>query len=80
VTTKAARPLRGHLPRIYDVPGEPLALRIWTGTEDIWYSLTWPEARCLHDDLHDALMRRFRAVESGQVEPSAVPIPVPTRR
>lgn len=70
MTTKAARPLRGHLPRIYDVQGEPLALRIWTGTEDVWYSLSWPEARALYDDLHDAVMRRMRAVESGQAKPS----------
>ena len=57
------------MPRIYDVEGEPLALRIWSGTEDIWYSLSWPEARALYDDLHDAIMRRMRAVESGQAKP-----------
>lgn len=60
------------MPRIYDVEGEPLALRIWTGTEDVWYSLTWPEARALYDDLHDALMRRFRAVEGGKATPYIV--------
>jgi hypothetical protein len=60
------------LPRIYDVPGEPLALRIWTGTEDVWYTLTWPEARRLLDDLFEACQRRARAVESGQATPYVV--------
>jgi hypothetical protein len=67
-----------HHPRIYDVPGEKLALRVWDGEprvceccghrpegRDLWFSMTWGELRNLTQDGQDALFRQMRALEKG---------------
>jgi hypothetical protein len=55
----------GHHPRIYDVPGERLTLRVWDGTKDVWFPITWGELRNLTEDGQDALFRQMRKLEAG---------------
>lgn len=62
----------GQFPRVYDVDGEGLYFRFRDGDREIWVPISWPEARTFYDDLHDAIMRRARAVESGYAEPCSV--------
>jgi hypothetical protein len=54
-----------HHPRIYDVEGERLALRVWDGTKDLWFPITWGELRNIVEDGQDALFRQMRKMESG---------------
>ena len=46
-----------HHPRIYDVEGEELRLRIWDGEKDIWYPITEGELWNLSEDGFAALRR-----------------------
>jgi hypothetical protein len=54
-----------HHPRIYDVEGERLALRVWDGEKDVWFPITWGELRNLTEDGQDALFRQMRKMEKG---------------
>ena len=52
-----------HMPRIYDVAGEKLHLRVWDGTKDIWYPISYGELRNIVEDGLAALMREMRELE-----------------
>jgi hypothetical protein len=52
-----------HHPRIYDVEGERIALRVWDGTKDLWFPITWGELRNIVEDGQDALFRQMRKME-----------------
>jgi hypothetical protein len=54
-----------HHPRIYDVEGEPPAIRIWDGEKDLWFPITWGELRNIVEDGQDALFRQMRKMEKG---------------
>jgi hypothetical protein len=54
-----------HHPRIYDVEGERIALRVWDGEKDLWFPITWGELRNLTEDGQDALFRQMRKMEKG---------------
>jgi hypothetical protein len=55
-----------HMPRIYDVEGEKLHLRIWdpVGGKDIWYPISYGELRNIVEDGQDALFRQMRKLEA----------------
>jgi hypothetical protein len=59
------RPERGYLPRTYQVPGEPFAVKFWTGIHDVAYQLNPTEVDRLFADLADEVMRRKRELERG---------------
>lgn len=46
-----------HHPRVYDVEGEPLKIKVWTGEKDLWFDLTEGELWNLCQDGFDALRR-----------------------
>jgi hypothetical protein len=52
-----------HMPRVYDVPGERLALRVWDGQKDVWYPISYGELRNVVEDGLAALMREMRELE-----------------
>jgi hypothetical protein len=52
-----------HHPRIYDVEGEKLHLRVWDGTKDVWYPISYGELRNVVEDGLAALMRQMRELE-----------------
>jgi hypothetical protein len=52
-----------HHPRIYDVEGEKLHLRVWDGTKDVWFPITYGELRNLAEDAQDACFREMRRLE-----------------
>jgi hypothetical protein len=58
-----------HHPRIYDVEGEKLALRVWDGEKDLWFPITPGELRNIVQDGQDALFRQMRKMENrGRTE------------
>ena len=65
MTVVVPRPERGYLPRIYAVPGEPFAVKLWTGVQDVAYQLDPREVDRLYADLHDVVMARKRELERG---------------
>lgn len=54
-----------HMPRVYDVHGERLHLRIWdpVAEKDIWYPISYGELRNVVEDGLAALMREMRELE-----------------
>jgi hypothetical protein len=58
--------VRNHMPRIYDVPGERLHLRVFDGEKDVWYPITYGELRCVVEDGLAAIHREMRRLERGK--------------
>jgi hypothetical protein len=52
-----------HMPRIYDVEGEKLHLRVRNGEKDVWYPISHGELRNIVEDGLAALMRQMRKLE-----------------
>jgi hypothetical protein len=51
------------MPRIYDVEGEKLHLRVRNGEKDVWYPISHGELRNIVEDGLAALMRQMRKME-----------------